>query len=129
MQKPLKPSIGCVAYAWYPPWKEAAPSAPLPIARRIQPNPLTRCQMLVVRDLRPPVCPTSASTSPAMLDHSAKDVTALLRAWGAGDSQASDAVAPLVYDELRRQAELALRRESDGHTLQTTALAHEAWLR
>jgi RNA polymerase sigma factor (TIGR02999 family) len=64
-----------------------------------------------------------------MLDHSAKDVTDLLRAWGAGDSQASDAVAPLVYDELRRQAELALRREGDGHTLQTTALAHEAWLR
>jgi RNA polymerase sigma factor (TIGR02999 family) len=64
-----------------------------------------------------------------MRDDSAKDVTELLRAWGAGDSQASDAVAPLVYDELRRQAELALRRESDGHTLQTTALAHEAWLR
>jgi RNA polymerase sigma factor (TIGR02999 family) len=64
-----------------------------------------------------------------MPDHSAKDVTDLLRAWGAGDSQASDAVAPLVYDELRRQAELALRREGDGHTLQTTALAHEAWLR
>jgi RNA polymerase sigma factor (TIGR02999 family) len=64
-----------------------------------------------------------------MLDDSAKDVTELLRAWGAGDSQASDAVAPLVYDELRRQAELALRHEGDGHTLQTTALAHEAWLR
>jgi RNA polymerase sigma factor (TIGR02999 family) len=64
-----------------------------------------------------------------MLDQSAKDVTALLRAWGAGDVQASDAVAPLVYDELRRQAALALRREGDGHTLQTTALAHEAWLR
>jgi RNA polymerase sigma factor (TIGR02999 family) len=64
-----------------------------------------------------------------MLEQSAKDVTALLRAWGAGDAQASDTVAPLVYDELRRQAELALRRERDGHTLQTTALAHEAWLR
>jgi RNA polymerase sigma-70 factor (ECF subfamily) len=64
-----------------------------------------------------------------MLEHSAKDVTDLLRAWGAGDAEASDAVAPLVYDELRRQAGLALRRESDGHTLQTTALVHEAWLR
>ena len=64
-----------------------------------------------------------------MLDQSAKDITTLLRAWGAGDSQASDAVAPLVYDELRRQAGLALRREGDGHTLQTTALTHEAWLR
>ncbi|HXT17605.1 MAG TPA: ECF-type sigma factor [Gemmatimonadaceae bacterium] len=64
-----------------------------------------------------------------MIDQSAKDVTDLLRAWGAGDAQASDAVGPLVYDELRRQAGLALRRESNGHTLQTTALVHEAWLR
>ena len=56
-------------------------------------------------------------------------VTELLRAWNAGDSQASEALAPLVYAELRRQAELALRRESSGHTLQTTALVHEAWLR
>jgi RNA polymerase sigma factor (TIGR02999 family) len=64
-----------------------------------------------------------------MLDHSSNDVTDLLRAWGAGDAQASDAVAPLVYGELRRQAGLALRREGEGHTLQTTALVHEAWLR
>src|SRR5689334_13168905 len=64
-----------------------------------------------------------------MLDHSTKDVTDLLRAWGAGDAQASDTVAPLVYGELRRQAGLALRREGEGHTLQTTALVHEAWLR
>jgi len=64
-----------------------------------------------------------------MHNQSANDVTDLLRAWGAGDVQASAAVAPLVYDELRRQAQLALRREGDGHTLQTTALVHEAWLR
>jgi RNA polymerase sigma factor (TIGR02999 family) len=64
-----------------------------------------------------------------MHQHSANGVTDLLRAWGAGDSQASAAVAPLVYEELHRQAGLALRREGDGHTLQTTALVHEAWLR
>lgn len=64
-----------------------------------------------------------------MHDNAANDVTDLLRAWGAGDEQASAAVAPLVYDELRRQAGRALRRESQGHTLQTTALVHEAWLR
>lgn len=64
-----------------------------------------------------------------MQHHSANDVTDLLCAWGAGDSQARAAVAPLVYDELHRQAGLALRREGDGHTLQTTALVHEAWLR
>lgn len=56
-------------------------------------------------------------------------VTELLRAWGAGDAQASDALVRLVYAELRRQAQLALRHENEGHTLQPTALVHEAWLR
>ncbi|MDF1504760.1 ECF-type sigma factor [Roseisolibacter sp. H3M3-2] len=56
-------------------------------------------------------------------------VTELLRAWGAGDAHASEALAPLVYAELRRQARRALQREGDGHTLQPTALVHEAWLR
>jgi RNA polymerase sigma-70 factor, ECF subfamily len=56
-------------------------------------------------------------------------VTELLRAWGAGDAAASDALVPLVYTELRRQARRALRREGEGHTLQATALVHEAWLR
>ena len=59
----------------------------------------------------------------------AHPITELLRAWRAGDAQASEALAPIVYAELRRQAGLALRHESDGHTLQTTALVHEAWLR
>jgi RNA polymerase sigma factor (TIGR02999 family) len=56
-------------------------------------------------------------------------VTELLRAWGAGDAHASDVLVPLVYAELRRQARLAMRREGAGHTLQPTALVHEAWLR
>ena len=56
-------------------------------------------------------------------------VTRLLRAWGAGDVQASESLVRLVYAELHRQAQLALRRERDGHTLQPTALVHEAWLR
>jgi RNA polymerase sigma factor (TIGR02999 family) len=43
--------------------------------------------------------------------------------------QAYDELTPLVYAELRRQARLALRREGEGHTLQPTALVHEAWLR
>jgi RNA polymerase sigma factor (TIGR02999 family) len=58
-----------------------------------------------------------------------QSVTELLRAWGAGDARASDSLVPLVYAELRRQARLALRREGEGHTLQPTALVHEAWLR
>lgn len=56
-------------------------------------------------------------------------VTELLRAWGAGDAIASDSLVRVVYAELRRQARLALRREGEGHTLQPTALVHEAWLR
>ena len=64
--------------------------------------------------------------SPASPEHA---VTELLRAWSAGDTQATDSLVRLVYGELRRQAELALRREGDGHTLQPTALVHEAWLR
>jgi RNA polymerase sigma factor (TIGR02999 family) len=58
-----------------------------------------------------------------------QSVTGLLRAWGDGDAQASDSLVRLVYAELRRQARLALRREGAGHTLQPTALVHEAWLR
>jgi len=56
-------------------------------------------------------------------------VTELLRAWGAGDAYAREALVPLVYEELRRQARQALGREGGGHTLQATALVHEAWLR
>ena len=69
-----------------------------------------------------PITPPEPATS-------AHAVTELLRAWGAGDAHASDSLVRLVYDELRRQAQLVLRREGDGHTLQATALVHEAWLR
>jgi RNA polymerase sigma-70 factor, ECF subfamily len=70
----------------------------------------------------PPEVATPPSPSP-------QSVTQLLRAWGAGDAYASDSLVRLVYSELRRQAGLALRREGEGHTLQPTALVHEAWLR
>ncbi len=56
-------------------------------------------------------------------------VTALLQAWSAGDRGALDALLPVVYDELRRQARGALAREGVGQTLQPTALVHEAYLR
>jgi RNA polymerase sigma factor (TIGR02999 family) len=56
-------------------------------------------------------------------------VTELLAAWAAGDQSALDALLPIVYAELHRQAKRAMRRESSGHTLQTTALVHEAYLR
>lgn len=57
------------------------------------------------------------------------EVTNLLLRWGEGDRQAFDALAPLVYDELRRLAGRYLRRERSDHTLQSTALVHEAYLR
>lgn len=57
------------------------------------------------------------------------EVTRLLLRWGGGDRQAFDALAPLVYDELRKMAGRYLRRERADHTLQSTALVHEAYLR
>jgi RNA polymerase sigma-70 factor (ECF subfamily) len=58
-----------------------------------------------------------------------ESVTQLLIAWNDGDKDALDKLLPIVYDELRRQAARYLRRERPGHTLQTTALIHEAYLR
>jgi RNA polymerase sigma-70 factor, ECF subfamily len=61
--------------------------------------------------------------------HPDSDVTALLHAWSQGDAGARDELMPLVYDELRRRAAACLRRERPEHTLQPTALVHEAYLR
>jgi RNA polymerase sigma factor (TIGR02999 family) len=58
-----------------------------------------------------------------------ESVTQLLVDWGQGDQQALDRLMPLVYDELRRLARSHMRRERPGHTLQTTGLVHEAYLR
>lgn len=56
-------------------------------------------------------------------------VTQLLASWQAGDEDALRSVIPLMYDELRRVAHRYLRQERPGHTLQSTALVHEAYLR
>ena len=57
------------------------------------------------------------------------DVTRILDAVEKGDPQASDQLLPLVYNELRKLAAHKMAQESPGHTLQPTALVHEAWLR
>jgi RNA polymerase sigma factor (TIGR02999 family) len=57
------------------------------------------------------------------------DVTQLLARWVGGDREALDALMPVVYAELRKIARAYLRQERTGHTLQPTALVHEAWLR
>ena len=60
---------------------------------------------------------------------SPQQVTQLLVAWGSGDQAARDELMPLVYEELRRLAHQCIRRERPGHTLQTSALLNEAYLR
>src|ERR1051326_4173821 len=60
---------------------------------------------------------------------SSPEVTQLLRAWGDGDLAAREQLIPLVYEELRRVARHHLRRERPGHSLQTSALINEAYLR
>jgi RNA polymerase sigma factor (TIGR02999 family) len=57
------------------------------------------------------------------------DVTQILQAWGEGDKGAPERLMPLVYQELRRLAQEYLRRERPDHTLQATALVHEAYIK
>lgn len=64
-----------------------------------------------------------------MTTSSPKDVTQILLDWSRGDPEAPDKLMPLVYDELRRIASQYLRRERADHTLQPTALVHEAYLK
>lgn len=68
--------------------------------------------------LQPPVAPDARG-----------DVTRLLHAGSAGDAAASERLFPLVYEHLRVLARAQLRREREGHTLSTTAVVHEAYLK
>ena len=58
-----------------------------------------------------------------------ESVTVLLQQWRDGDASALDRLMPIVYEELRRQAVGMMRGERRDHTLQATALIHEAWIR
>jgi len=64
-----------------------------------------------------------------MSQPSPHEITELLVAWGGGDESALDRLMPIVYDELRRLAHRYMSHERPGHTLQTTALVNEAYLR
>jgi RNA polymerase sigma-70 factor (ECF subfamily) len=57
------------------------------------------------------------------------EITELLLAWGKGDAQALEKLMPLVYDELHRLAHRYMNRERAGHTLQTTGLVNEAYIK
>ncbi len=56
-------------------------------------------------------------------------ITQLLRAWRRGEPEAQEKLGPLVYDQLHRLARHYMRQERPGHTLRTTALVHEAWMK
>lgn len=60
---------------------------------------------------------------------STQEVTQLLQKWSDGDADALDQLTPVIYAELHRIAGRFMRRERDGHTLQTTALVNEAYVR
>jgi RNA polymerase sigma factor (TIGR02999 family) len=64
-----------------------------------------------------------------MISPSTQSVTDLLQAWASGRQEALDQLVPLVYEELRRQARHYMRAQPAGHTLQTTGLVHEVYLR
>src|SRR5258705_8929027 len=57
------------------------------------------------------------------------DISKLLRAWSDGDQRALKQMTPIVYDELHRLARRYMKRERPGHSLQTTALVNEAYMR
>lgn len=58
-----------------------------------------------------------------------REITGLLRAWGAGDANALERLIPQIYNDLRRAARGQMRKERAGNTLDSTALVHEAFLR
>ena len=64
-----------------------------------------------------------------MAADSTKEVTELLKKWSGGDAAALEELTPLIYAELHRIAKSYMRRERDGHTLQTSALVNEAYVR
>jgi RNA polymerase sigma-70 factor, ECF subfamily len=64
-----------------------------------------------------------------MTEPSQHEITQLLHAWSQGQKTAPEKLMPLVYDELHRLASFQMSRERPGHTLQTTALVHEAYLK
>jgi RNA polymerase sigma factor (TIGR02999 family) len=72
---------------------------------------------------------TPQETAVDRVNRAPVDVSALLRAWNEGHVDARDRVMEVVYQELRRRAAAYLRHERPGHTLQPTALVHEAYLR
>ncbi len=64
-----------------------------------------------------------------MIRRDSQQITRLLVQWSGGDQRALDDLMPIVYDELRRMAKAYIRGQDSGHTMQTTELIHEAYLK
>jgi RNA polymerase sigma factor (TIGR02999 family) len=75
------------------------------------------------------VRPMNDAAGPASSERASSDVSTLLRAWSDGDQSALERLTPIVFDELHRLARRYMKRERPGHSLQTTALVNEAYMR
>ena len=64
-----------------------------------------------------------------MSDPQTQEITQILQDWNDGDAEAKERLLPFVYDELRKQARFLMSKERSNHTLQPTALVHEAFLK
>ena len=64
-----------------------------------------------------------------MSERKTSEITQILQNWNDGSEEAKDLLLPFVYDELRRQANFLMQKERANHTLQPTALVHEAFLK
>src|SRR5438105_15611186 len=104
--------------------------APLPAYARIERKEYHQSRFCFVNSLFRNILVSSHKTTGDVAgDNPAGDATQILVSWGRGDQSALDRLVPLVYRELRRLAASYLRRERSDHTLQPTALVHEAYLR
>jgi len=93
----------------------------------------TGVERLTVREKISTLCAAGVRirllTGDQTMTSASEEITQLLIAWNQGDQEARDKLMPFVYSELRRLARSYLRRERPDHTLQPTALVHEAYLR
>ena len=64
-----------------------------------------------------------------MSERPSSEITQILQDWNDGETEAKERLMPFVYDELKRQARILMSRERSNHTLQPTALVHEAFMR
>ncbi len=74
-------------------------------------------------------CDTFVTLSVTMPEPTSQEITQKLKKWSDGDAAALDELTPIVYAELHRMAKRYIGRERKGHTLQTTALVNEAYIR